>query len=186
MRKLASKRTQPKKSHGTTRSLRAIILMALLVTNILAFGQGLTSQHLSNPDHSSLRFSPLKSKRFEDPYRRITPSERLRWLPTGTIGPAHMAGVGFVSPCGTAIHRPGEYGSHWGGFGSRFGRSAAGSAVGNAFEIGIGLSRGDDPRYFQQSQEAVQSRIGHLARLTFLARGRDSNSHALTPATSGL
>ena len=86
-----------------------------------------------------------------------------------------MVGVGLVSACGTALHRPGEYGSHWGGFGSRFGISSAGSAVGNAIEIGVGLSRGEDPRYFPASQEAVKSRVGHLARLTFLAQGRDGN-----------
>ena len=36
-------------------------------------------------------------------------------------------------------------------------------------------ARGEDPRYFRVSHEAVTSRIGHLARLTFLARARDGN-----------
>jgi hypothetical protein len=56
-----------------------------------------------------------------------------------------------------------------------FWNKAAGSAVGNGIEIAIGLSRGEDPRYFPVSQEALKHRIGHLARLTFLARGRHGN-----------
>lgn len=91
----------------------SILIAILAVTATLAIGQDVTSELTpglrQRPDdllkesrisHSSSVLTPLKSPMLEEPYRLITPSERLRWFVTGTIEPAHMAGVGFLSAGG--------------------------------------------------------------------------------------
>jgi hypothetical protein len=156
-----------------------ILITVFFVINTLAFGQGLMSEHESKDsrfsDPSSL-LAPVKSHRLEDPYRPITPGESLRWFLTSTIGPAHMAGVAFVSAGGTAVNRPREYGPHWTGFGDRFGVGMIGSAAGNAIETGVGLGLREDPRYFRVSQQAFKSRVGNVGRLTFFARNESGRS----------
>lgn len=180
-------RIHHKKSCTASLSGRLPLLFAIVaLTNTLASGQGSASQHgienrQSPQDQSRLsRFrdsSPLSSsgraETLERPYVPITHRESFRWFVTSTIGPAHMAGVGFVSACGTAVNRPGEYGPHWGGFADRFGMGMAGSAAGNAIEVGLGLGLREDPRYFREPEQAFKSRAGRVARLTFLSRGRN-------------
>jgi hypothetical protein len=156
-----------------------VLITIFLVINTLAFGQGLMSERRSMdsrfPDSSSLP-TPVKSHTPENPYRPITPTESLHWFISGTIGPAHLAGVTFVSACGTAVNRPREYGPHWEGFANRFGIGMAGSATSNAMEAGAGLILREDPRYFRVPQQAFKFRVGNVARLTFLARNESGRS----------
>lgn len=161
-----------------------IVAAVVFAINTLAFGQGLASERGSSDSqrsHSSSLLSPVKSQTLEDPYCPITASESLHWYVTSTISPAHMAGVAIVSAAGTAVNRPGEYGSHWGGFANRFGIGMAGSATGNAMEASVGLLLREDPRYFRAPHEAFNYRVENVARLTFLARnesGRPAPAYA--------
>ena len=176
--------TQRRKSRATRLSGRLAILVAIFgVTNTLASGQILTPKDVSefpqssyDQPHSSSLLSPSKSQRLERPYNPITYTERLHWYISGTIGPAHLAGVTFVSACGTPVNRPGEYGPHWEGFANRFGTGMAGSATSNAMEAGAGLILREDPRYFRGPQQAFKFRVGNVARLTFLARNESGRS----------
>lgn len=114
----------------------------------------------------------MKSHTLDEPYRPITPGESLGWFLASTIGPAHVAGVAFVSAGGTAANRPWEYGPHWGGLGDRFKMGMAGSATGNAIEIGLGLGLREDPRYFRVSHQAFKTRVVNVGRFTFFARNK--------------
>ena len=109
----------------------------------------------------------------EGPYQPLTPSQSLGWFVTSTISPSHMTGVAFLSAGGTAVNRPGENGSHWGGLADRFGMGMAGSAVGNAIEVSVGLALREDPRYFRAPQQPIKARMGNVVRLTFLGRGEN-------------
>ena len=155
------------------------LITVFLVMNTLAFGQGLMSERESMNSRfsdSSQLPTPVKSHTLDDPYRPITSSESLRWFISGTISPAHLAGVTFVSACGTAVNRPGEYGPHWEGFANRFAIGMAGSATSNAMEAGAGLILREDPRYFRVPQQVVKFRVENVARLTFLARNESGRS----------
>ena len=116
-------------------------------------------------------FNPLQAQRLEETYHPITPSERFRWFVMGTVGPAHLAGVAFLSAGGTAVNRPAEYGPHWMGFAHRFGINMVGSAAANAVEASAGLLLQEDPRYFRASQLPFKARVQNVVRLTFLAKG---------------
>lgn len=171
-----------------TRSIRFLSLVnILLATNLFALSQAITSEGTAKSPRSLLSnqaersdapsslsvFNPVKPQRLEETYYPITPSQRLRWFMTGTVGPAHLAGVAFVSACGTAVNRPGEYGPHWTGFAERLGIGVAGSAVGNAMEASGGIVLREDPRYFRVPQQPFRARVGNVVRLTFLARSRN-------------
>jgi hypothetical protein len=128
----------------------AILIAVVFVTNLAASAQSI-----------------------EGPYQLLTPSQSLGWFVTSTISPSHMTGVAFLSAGGTAVNRPGDYGSHWGGLADRFGMGMAGSAVGNAIEVTVGLTLREDPRYFCVPQQPFKARIGNVVRLTFSARGEN-------------
>jgi hypothetical protein len=167
-------------------SIRFASLVILLATNLFALSQAVPSErtaksprtpfsHQAERSEASSSFSvlrPVNQQGRGETYYPITPSQRLRWFVTGTVGPAHMAGVAFVSACGTAVDRPGEYGPHWTGFADRLGIGVAGSALRNAMEASGGLVLGEDPRYFRVPQQPFRGRVGNVVRLTFFARSR--------------
>jgi hypothetical protein len=165
------------------------LVSLLLATNLFALSQAIPLECTAESPRSPLSqqaerfeapssfsgFNPVKSQTLEETYYPIAPSQRLRWFVTGTVGPAHMAGVAFVSACGTLVNRPGEYGPHWTGFADRLGIGVAGSALGNAMEASGGLVLGEDPRYFRVPQQPFGGRVGNVVRLTLLARSRNDS-----------
>jgi len=46
----------------------------------------------------------------------------------------------------------------------------SGVAVSNAMEAGIGALWGEDPRYVRSQSAALRGRVGHVVKLTFLAK----------------
>lgn len=108
-------------------------------------------------------------------YHPITPRQRLRWFITNTIGPPHLVGGIFVAGFGTALNRPQEYGTHWGGFGDRYGMRLTGIVTGNAMEASIGYTLREDPRYFRVQDRPFKDRIRNVVRLTYMARQSDGS-----------
>jgi hypothetical protein len=156
-----------------------------LVTSAFAFAQSSppertdtpsTSSPADRPDESTEPNSPslmkpLKPVSQEEPYHPITPRQRLRWFITNTAGPPHLVGGLFVAGFGTALDRPEEYGTHWGGFGDRYGMRMTGIVTGNAMEASFGYLRGEDPRYFRLGDDRpLKERLRNVVRLTFMAR----------------
>jgi hypothetical protein len=128
----------------------------------------------NNPNPPSL-MKPLKPVSQEAPYDPITPRQRLRWFITNTAGPPHLVGGLFVAGFGTALDRPEEYGTHWGGFGDRYGMRMTGIVTGNAMEASFGYLRGEDPRYFRVEDRPFKERLRNVVRLTFMARLDDGS-----------
>ncbi len=74
---------------------------------------------------------------------------------------------------GAGFNLPHEYGTHWDGFGSRYGMRLTGIATGNAMEAGLGALWGEDPRYQRASGEAFGQRLGHAVKMAFLAQNQN-------------
>src|SRR5438067_1584288 len=51
----------------------------------------------------------------------ISTEQRLKWVVSSTVGPASLAGGAVSAGFGTLINLPSEYGTHWSGFGKRYG-----------------------------------------------------------------
>ena len=178
--------------------------LALLVVVILGGGTFASSQsHLAPQDSGAAApdppsqpeadppgslLKPLEPQKQFAPYVPITPRQRLRWFVSYTFGPSHLAGGAVVAGVTTALDRPPEYGTHWGGFADRYGMRLTGIAPQNAMEAGLGLALGEDPRYFSARGLPFKARLANVVRLTFVARRVDGSyapAYARYAAISG-
>jgi hypothetical protein len=89
-----------------------------------------------------------------------------------TVGPESFAGGVISAGWGTLFNRPREYGTHWQGFGERYGMRLTGVATSNAMEASIGALWGEDPRYKRSQSESFGGRVGRVVKMTFLAENR--------------
>jgi hypothetical protein len=110
-------------------------------------------------------------------YRTISPDGRLRWFTRATIGPQSLVGGLFSAAIGTAADFPHEYGTHWGGFGDRYGMRLTGISTSNAIEASTGAIWGEDPRYFQTVNQPFPARLRNALDLTFRAYREDGERH---------
>jgi hypothetical protein len=118
----------------------------------------------------------------------ISGHERLKWFIHSTAGPESLAGGVFSAGWGTLFNTPHEYGTHWDGFGKRFGMRLTGLSVSNATEAGLGAVWGEDPRYVPTEGQPFWNRVGHVVKMTFMAQyrdGRDRPAYARYIAISG-
>ena len=126
----------------------------------------------SDGEASSSSFNPAASSS-SDERRPITAQERINWVVRGTIGPETLAAGLFSAGWGTLFNQPKTYGPHWAGFGDRYGMRLSGLALSNTMEAGLGAIWGEDPRYRRDAGAPFMNRIGHAAKMTFLAENRD-------------
>ena len=109
-------------------------------------------------------------------YSPITAGERFNWVVQTTVGPANLAAGFLVSGWQTWSNEPREYGPHWEGFGKRYGLRLAEGATGTAMEATLGSLWREDPRYFRTSGQSFKRRLGHAAKMTFMATDRNGNA----------
>jgi hypothetical protein len=105
-------------------------------------------------------------------YQPITPKQRAEWFVLSTVGPESLGGGVISAGWGTLFNKPREYGPHWEGLGKRYGMRLTGVSVSNAMEAGVGALWGEDPRYTRSESESFGGRVGHVVKMTFLARNR--------------
>jgi hypothetical protein len=108
-------------------------------------------------------------------YVAITGTGRVRWVVSSTLGPSSLIVGAFTAGRATQSNSPPEYGTHWDGFGKRYGLRLSGKAASTLMEAGIGSLWGEDPRYFRTSGQPVKTRLNHVLRMTFLSRNRAGN-----------
>jgi hypothetical protein len=105
--------------------------------------------------------------------RPISAKQRIQWVVKSTVGPESLTGGLFSAGWGTLFNSPKEYGTHWEGFGDRYGMRLTGVAVSNTMEAGLGAIWGEDPRYTRDAGAPFGHRIGHAVKMTFMAQDRD-------------
>jgi hypothetical protein len=108
-----------------------------------------------------------------DARRPITAKDRIDWVVKGTLGPASLVAGLFSAGWGTLFDQPKTYGPHWEGFGDRYGMRLSGLALSNSMEAGLGAIWGEDPRYMRDADAPFMHRLGHAAKMTFMAQNRD-------------
>jgi hypothetical protein len=121
-------------------------------------------------------------------YEAITPTGRIEWFAVSSFGPASLAGGVVSAGFCTLTNHPREYGTHWEGFGDRYGMRLTGVVTSNAMEAGLGALWGEDPRYPRSSSEGFSGRLGHVVKWTFIAQNRNGQAmpaYARYMATAG-
>jgi hypothetical protein len=112
---------------------------------------------------------PASSSSSDQP---ITAKERADWFAANTLGPESLLGGMISAGWGTLWDKPSEYGTHWQGYGKRYGMRLTGVSVSNAMEASLGALWGEDPRYRRSLSESFKGRFGHVVKTTFLAQNR--------------
>lgn len=161
----------------------AILLAAFFAGALVARGQSAQPGQVRSPEQPTQPApanqralpAPLQSQAQSAPYLPITSRQRLGWLVTDTVGPAHLASGLLTAASGTAVDRPKEYGPGGRGFGERYGIRLTGTATGNVMEAGAGALWGEDPRYFRVAGKPFGARVRNVMKQTFLARRRDGS-----------
>jgi hypothetical protein len=111
-------------------------------------------------------------------YRPVTVSGRIAWFGISTVGPVSLLLAGPISAgFGTALNRPKEYGTHWDGFGERYGIRLTGISTGAAIEASLGSVWREDPRYFPSPDQRFGSRVKYVVKSTFTAPHKDGSWH---------
>jgi hypothetical protein len=88
-----------------------------------------------------------------------------------------MLGGAISAGWGTLLDTPKEYGTHWEGFGDRYGMRLTGLSVSNTIEAGLGAIWHEDPRYWRKGEVApLKQRVLHVFKYTFLALDEDGNA----------
>jgi hypothetical protein len=110
-------------------------------------------------------------------YKTITAEGRFFWFVRSTVGLKSLTAGIVSSSYGTATDKPHEYGTHWVGFGQRYGMRLTGISTGNAIEATLGSVWGEDPRYFHTVHAPFRERVKNIADLTFRAYHPDGERH---------
>lgn len=122
------------------------------------------------------RPAPAARNLAPDTYEPITWAGRFRWYVKSVIGPESLAAGVFVAGYQTARDQPSVWGTHWDGFGKRYGMRLSNIAVSNAIQGGVGSLWGEDPRYFREGDGAsMGARLGHVVKGAFEAKYRDGH-----------
>jgi hypothetical protein len=158
------------------------LALALCVPLLLLSAARAQSDHHSSSDSKHDLTSvfnhrvPAMPARAAD-YQPITPQQRLVWFTRASAGPKSLLGGIFSAGFGTATNSPHEYGTHWEGFGKRYGMRMTGVSTGNAIEATLGAAWGEDPRYHHTADQPVSARLRNIADLTFRAYRADGERH---------
>jgi len=106
----------------------------------------------------------------------MTGGERVHWLAHQNLSPLALLEDVAIGGEETWVNSPKEYGPHWQGFGERVGMTAANYGVKTTMEAGLGSIWGEDPRYDRTEGEKFPARLGHVVKMTFMARNREGNT----------
>jgi hypothetical protein len=110
------------------------------------------------------------------PIGPTTAADRGKWFVVSTVGPVSLLGAGPLSAAwGTMLNSPESYGRTWEGFGKRYGVRLTGVAVSNATEAALGALWDEDPRYYASPNRNFKGRVGHVFKMTFMARRSDGS-----------
>src|SRR5580704_2821638 len=84
----------------------------------------------------------------------ITGDQRALWVIQSTVGWQSLAYGVIPAGVGTALNHPREYGTHWEGFGDRYGMRLAGLATSNTMEASLGAIWHENPRYKPEPEKS--------------------------------
>jgi len=113
----------------------------------------------------------LASFSSSDAQQPITSQQRIQWAVRNTVAPGALFSAGL----GTLLDVPKAYGTHWEGFGERYGMRLSAIAVSNTVEAGLGAVWGEDPRYTRDAGAPFKNRVRHAIKMTFMAQNRDGD-----------
>jgi hypothetical protein len=122
---------------------------------------------------------PPRSAMCQTPdYTPLTPSQRVNWIVSGTVGLESLLAVGpLAAGWQTAWNQPEEWQHSWSGFGKRYLHREADVAISSTLEAGVGALWGEDPRYVRLGSGSLKARAKWAIKTAFVAQRRDGRLH---------
>jgi hypothetical protein len=179
-----------------------VVLVLVLVTAGIAFAQGAagagasgsfsasawpaqpTAKVSANAGDSGTNSLPTAANasrpaesahKWADNDAEITGEQRVAWAAVQSVGWASLAWGVIPAGVGTAENHPFEYGTHWEGFGDRYGMRLSGIAVSNTMEASLGAVWHENPRYKPEPEKSFGGRVRSVVYQTFFTRRSDGN-----------
>src|SRR6266550_6572699 len=119
----------------------------MIIKSLIFFACGVTAFAQADPPVQAPAGEILAAGIVPVPtYTPITAGQRFHWIVNGTLGAPNLAAGVVLGAIGTASNSPKEYGSHWDGFGKRYGLRLSTGATSQVLEASIGSMWGEDPR----------------------------------------
>jgi hypothetical protein len=155
---------------GTTGAMTASALPAQPVPNASA-----SSKELPTAANASRAASTDTGGSYSDNDDYITGDQRALWVIQSSVGWQSLAYGVIPAGVGTAENHPREYGTHWEGFGDRYGMRLAGLATSNTMEASLGAIWHENPRYKPEPEKSFGGRVESVVYQTFFTRRADGN-----------
>ena len=153
---------------GTSGTMTASALPAQPTANA-------TSKELPTAANASRAAQPYTGGSYSDNDDYITGDQRAIWAIESSVGWQSLAYGVIPAGVGTALNHPREYGTHWEGFGDRYGMRLAGLAVSNTMEASLGAIWHENPRYKPEPEKSFGGRLESVVYQTFFTRRPDGN-----------
>jgi hypothetical protein len=134
-----------------------------------------SARELPAAANASRAASPDSGGSYSDNDDYITGDQRALWVIQSTVGWQSLAYGVIPAGVGTALNHPREYGTHWEGFGDRYGMRLAGLATSNTMEASLGAIWHENPRYKPEPEKSFGGRVGSVVYQTFFTRRADGN-----------
>jgi hypothetical protein len=115
------------------------------------------------------------SSTWADNDAEITGEQRVAWAALGSVGPLSLMYGVIPAGVGTALNHPREYGTHWEGFGDRYGMRLSGLATSNTMEASLGAIWHENPRYKREPEKSFGGRVESVIYQTFFTRRPDGD-----------
>ncbi len=153
---------------GTSGTMTASALPAQPTPNASA-------KDLPTAANASRAARPDSGGSYSDNPDDISGDQRALWVIQSTVGWQSLAYGVIPAGVGTALNHPREYGTHWEGFGDRYGMRLAGLATSNMMEASLGAIWHENPRYKPEPEKSFGGRVESVVYQTFFTRRADGN-----------
>ena len=125
--------------------------------------------------NASRAAAPDTGGSYSDNADYITGDQRALWVIQSTVGWQSLAYGVIPAGVGTAQNHPREFGTHWEGFGDRYGIRLSGLATSNTMEASLGAIWHENPRYKPEPEKSFGGRIESVVYQTFFTRRADGH-----------
>jgi hypothetical protein len=132
---------------------------------IISGTYSIRAQETLNPTSATPSANNLAS---DDPSIPLSTGDKFTNYLNTTYGPVALMRAGASAGISQARNNPEEWGQGWDAYAARFGSNLGQRAVANSISLGVGILRGEDPRYFASERTSFSTRLGNAVAQTFV------------------
>ena len=118
---------------------------------------------------------PVSTRSVPVVYTPLSDGEKFHEYLHHTFGPARMLRSATIAGINQWMDDTPEWGQGMEGYGRRFASKVGQHTIKRTLQLGIGIWRNEDPRYFHSEQSGFWARTGHAIKYTYVTRMDDGS-----------